>query len=305
MSRGSGNPGSNSGASAISWVLAARPKTLVAAVVPVWVGTVLAGQFTHTINLRLAIFALGSATALQIATNLFNDALDHRRGADTAQRLGPRRMTASGAVSERAMLSGAVTMLLGACVLALPLIVARGWPILAIGLPSLVLTFAYTGGPWPLAYHGLGEVFVLIFFGWVAVAGSVFVNSGGWLWPQSLLAGTQVGLFACVMIAINNFRDIAEDKTSGKRTLAAQWGKRLARIETALAALTPYALSVFWWPQWPAGAWVPLLGLPLGLLIARRVFVTEPSPACNRLLALSAVQLLTFAALFTIAALAC
>jgi 1,4-dihydroxy-2-naphthoate octaprenyltransferase len=165
----------------------------------------------------LTLCALLSAILIQVATNFFNDALDFKKGADTAARLGPVRVTASGLLTPRRVVIMGVVMLALACAVALPLIQARGWPMLAIGLPSLYFAWGYTGGPVPLAYRGLGELFVLLFFGLIAVAGTVFVNTGQWFWPQSLLLGFQVGCLSTALIAINNLRDRQEDARANAR----------------------------------------------------------------------------------------
>jgi 1,4-dihydroxy-2-naphthoate octaprenyltransferase len=285
-----------------TWLLAARPKTLPAAIVPVWVGSVLAHFLTGRWSPGLTACALVSAMLIQVATNFFNDALDFQKGADTPQRLGPRRVTASGMVAADRVVKLGIICLMGACLVALPLIVSRGWPILAIGLPSLYFAFGYTGGPFPLAYRGLGELFVLIFFGLVAVAGTVFVNTGQWFWPESVLAGTQVGMFSTALIAINNLRDIREDSASGKRTLAVRFGPDMARLEIDLVCLLPPLLGLFLWKD-ARLACLSAATIPLGLFISKRIWTTPPSTAYNNLLALAGIQLLLFAVLFTVGAL--
>jgi 1,4-dihydroxy-2-naphthoate polyprenyltransferase len=285
-----------------TWLLAARPKTLPAAIAPVWVGSVLAYSLTGNWSPGLAVCALISALLIQIATNLFNDALDFRKGADTPERLGPRRVTSSGLVPQEKVIRLGIISLAAACLVALPLIAARGWPMLAIGLPSLYFAFGYTGGPWPLAYRGLGELFVLIFFGLVAVSGTVFVNTGRWFWPESMLAGTQVGMLSTVLIAINNLRDVAEDFRSTKRTLAVRFGTTAARIEISLLCLLPPLLGLALWHDARLSRW-PLATLPLGAFIACRVWLTPPSAGYNKLLAAGGIQLLLFAIFFTLGAL--
>jgi 1,4-dihydroxy-2-naphthoate octaprenyltransferase len=244
--------------------------------------------------------------AIQVATNFFNDALDFRRGADTERRLGPVRVTASGLIApERVMGMGVVTLLL-ACLLALPLIHARGWPVLAIGIPSLYFAWGYTGGPVPLAYRGLGELFVLLFFGLVAVAGTVFVNTGQWFWKESLLLGTQVGGLSTALIAINNLRDVAEDSQSGKRTLAVRMGTRWAKGEVVALCVAPWLLGAIGWPLlgWPAAGWISLGGIVGFVMVAWPVLRRPPSARYNRYLAMAGAQLVVFALLFTAAALA-
>jgi len=284
-------------------LLAARPKTLPAAVVPVWVACVLAWKLTGTCHLWLAACTLGAAIAIQIATNFFNDVIDSRKGADTARRLGPTRATASGLLSARVVLAWALGFLVLAVALGSVLYQARGWPVLVIGAPSLFLAYGYTGGPFPLAYRGLGEVFVVLFFGLVAVAGSVFIQTG--CWPAAAwLLGLQTGLLSAVLISINNLRDRAEDATTGKRTLAVRFGHRAARaiiaLELALAAAAGGAWFVL--GQRPlAAAAIPIV--VLGWRIVYGVWTQPPGPAYNRMLALGGVLLLVFGAVLHGAAL--
>jgi 1,4-dihydroxy-2-naphthoate octaprenyltransferase len=285
--------------SAVSpWLLAARPKTLPAAIVPVWVGS-LPAMFGSTpgVDFSPLLFAatLASCLCIQIATNLFNDAIDSHKGADTDRRLGPVRATASGLLPARAVMLGALGFCLLAALIAIPLIQARGWPIIAIGSVSLLLAFAYTGGPFPLAYRGMGELFVIAFFGFVAVLGSWFVQSGRGPALEHWIMGLQTGLYSSVLIAINNLRDIDEDRQSNKRTLAVRWGKTFARAEIAAFCLIPVGLSL--WQHW----FLPAATLPVGLIIAAKVAKTEPGRVYNRYLALGALQLILFAALLTVA----
>lgn len=289
--------------SALKTILAAaRPKTLPAAIVPVWAGCVLAWKLTGAFDLWLAVCTLGGALAIQIATNFFNDAIDARNGADTAARLGPVRVTASGQMSPRTVLRWGVTFLAIAAAFGAVLVYARGWPILAIGMPSLFLAFGYTGGPFPLAYRGLGELFVVLFFGFVAVVGTVFVQTAGWH-PEALLLGGQIGLLSAVLISINNLRDREEDAGSGKRTLAVRLGPAVAVgiiwLEIKIAAFAGLGWIGFGHaPLAIASAPVFLLGLR----VLWGVMTQPPGPAFNRLLALAGVQLLMFAALFHVAA---
>lgn len=283
-------------------LLAARPKTLPAAVVPVWVGCVLAWKLTGTFDGWLAFFTLAGAICIQIATNFFNDAIDARKGADTEKRLGPVRVTSSGLMSRKAVMTWAAVFLLLAVGCGVPLCLARGWPMLAIGLPSLFLAYGYTGGPWPLAYRGLGELFVILFFGFVAVCGTVFVQTG--LWPkEALLLGGQIGLLSAVLISINNLRDREEDATTGKRTLAVRLGPKPALaviwLELKGAAFLGLLWFVFGQPLFVAASAPVFL---LGLRILWGLFTTEPGPGYNRLLAMAGVQLILFGAAFHAAA---
>lgn len=276
------------------WLLAARPKTLPAAIVPVWVGS-LPAMFGNGFSAGLFAATLCSCLCIQIATNLFNDAIDSHKGADTERRLGPVRATAAGLLPARAVMLGALGFCALAALIAIPLIQARGWPIVAIGAVSLLLAFAYTGGPFPLAYRGMGELFVIAFFGFVAVLGSWFVQSGRGPALEQWIMGLQTGLYSSVLIAINNLRDIDEDRQSAKRTLAVRFGKTFARAEIAAFCLVPVGLSL--WQHWL----LPAATLPLGLVITVKIAKTEPGRVYNRYLALGALQLILYAGLMTAA----
>jgi 1,4-dihydroxy-2-naphthoate polyprenyltransferase len=283
-------------------LLAARPKTLPAAIVPVWAGCVLAWKLTGTFDAWLAACTLTGAVCIQIATNFFNDAIDSRKGADTGKRLGPVRVTASGMMPSAAVMRWAAGFLALAAIAGAVLIQARGWPVLAIGIPSLFLAYGYTGGPFPLAYRGLGEIFVILFFGFVAVAGTVFIQTGTWP-AEAFLLGGQVGLLSAVLISINNLRDREEDSATGKRTLAVRIGPKAAAgviwLEIKVAAFAGLGWLAFdHAPLAIASAPVFLLGLR----IIWGVLTVPPGPAFNRLLALAGVQLVFFAAAFHVAA---
>ncbi|HCQ39091.1 MAG TPA: 1,4-dihydroxy-2-naphthoate octaprenyltransferase [Verrucomicrobiales bacterium] len=286
-----------------SYLIAARPKTLPAAFVPVWVGCILAWHVTGELHWDLALWTFLGAAAIQIATNFFNDAIDCERGADTECRLGPRRVTASGLLSRRSVYCGAYACLLTACLCSLPLLQSRGWIIAVIGIPSLYLSYGYTGGIFPLAYLGLGEVFVILFFGIVAVGGSYFVQVGTWDWPAGVL-GLQVGMLSAVLIAINNLRDVEEDKRSNKNTLAVRFGA--VAIHRMLTGLVVVAMMLSFLGSYYGLSWFVALSVPwflVGLLCVRGVKASPPSRRYNRFLAIAAVQLMLFAILFTAAVL--
>jgi 1,4-dihydroxy-2-naphthoate octaprenyltransferase len=280
------------------WILAARPKTLGAAIAPVLVGSALGAKLGGEFCIWLMLATLGSCICLQIATNLFNDAVDALKGSDTKERIGPTRITASGMMAPRTVLMVAAGVLVLATLLAVPLIMYRGWPIIAIGIPSLWFCYGYTGGPVPLAYRGLGELFVILFFGLIAVTGSAFVQSGQWH-VEALIAGLQVGMLSTVLIAINNLRDIEEDTKTGKRTLAVRFGKTFARWEIAALCWLPFVIGSLYWPKTPfsVNAGTMLLIIPASLL-AGRVISEEPSPLYNRFLAGAGLLLLLFSICF-------
>lgn len=277
-------------------ILAARPKTLPAAIVPVWVGCVFAWNVTGSFSWLLALATVASAICIQLATNFFNDAIDDAKGADTEDRLGPTRVTASGLLPRKTVYLLASIFLIAAALCAWPLIAARGPIILAIGIPSLFLAYGYTGGPFPLAYLGLGEIFVVLFFGLIAVTGTVFVQTGLFL-PQAAWLGLTVGSLSAVLITINNLRDIEEDKKSNKRTLAVQWGfekaSNLLRLEYFVAIVAfyiargqPGVTDVFFV--------IFILVMP-AIRVVSSVKENGPSPALNGQLALAGAHLLIFA----------
>ncbi|MCU1350146.1 MAG: menA [Acidobacteria bacterium] len=266
-----------------AWLLASRPKTLSAAVVPVLIGTAMS-----TLPVRWLLFActLLGAMFIQVGTNFVNDALDFRKGADTGERLGPLRVTQAGLISAEGVLRGAYVCFVLAALCGVPLVYRAGWPLMVIGIVSIVAAYAYTGGPYPLAYNGLGELFVLIFFGFVAVGGTYFVQTQT-MANDVLLAGFAAGSLAVVLIAINNLRDVAGDRISNKRTMAVRFGESFARAEIAFFALAPFAaIAVI--ARWRGQRWLflPLLALPLALALIVRVHRSEGA-ALNRCLAMA------------------
>ncbi|WP_009963194.1 1,4-dihydroxy-2-naphthoate polyprenyltransferase [Verrucomicrobium spinosum] len=278
------------------WILAARPKTLGAAVAPVLVGSALGWKLSGEFCVWLMLATLGSCICLQIATNFFNDAVDAMKGSDTQERLGPVRITASGMMSAGAVMKAAVLFLVIASVQGAALIWQCGWPILAIGIPSLWFCYGYTGGPVPLAYRGLGELFVVLFFGLIAVTGSAFVQSSQWH-VEALVAGLQIGCLSTVLIAINNLRDIEEDTKTGKKTLAVRFGKTFARVEITLLYLITLALCFYW--QTPAVRWAPFaIAFLAAAALSTAIWKTEPSPRYNKFLAMAGASLLAFSFTF-------
>jgi 1,4-dihydroxy-2-naphthoate octaprenyltransferase len=282
------------------WILAARPRTLGAAVVPVLAGCALAFAAGAFDPLASAL-ALICAILIQIATNYFNDAIDHAKGADTAERIGPVRATSAGLLSPRAMMTGGAVCLIIAAVLAIPLVLHGGWPILALGFVSLFLAYAYTGGPFPLAYLGLGEIFVVLFFGVFAVAGTFFLNTLEFSWG-AVLAGLQIGLLSSVLLSVNNLRDLQTDRAANKRTLAARFGLTFARRENALLVLAPFVLGILWLPLGYLWAFLlPLMTLPLAWWLARACLEAQPARETNQLLAQAAALHASFGLLLALA----
>jgi len=267
------------------WLMAARPRTLPAAIAPVLVGTALAG-WLHVFHPLRFVAALFGAIFIQIGTNLSNDYSDARRGADTEDRLGPVRVTAGGLVPPRQVLI-ATYLTFGLAVLAgVYLIVVAGWVLLLIGVASIAAGVLYTGGPRPYGYEGLGEVFVFLFFGIVAVAGSFFVQLRHLRWEAFALA-VPVGLIAAAILVVNNTRDIDTDRRAGKRTLAVRMGRERSRAFYATIVLLAYVLAPVTWIFGPLKPWLLLswLSLPLALKVIRIVRDHSDGPSLNVALA--------------------
>ncbi|HTX44947.1 MAG TPA: 1,4-dihydroxy-2-naphthoate polyprenyltransferase [Solirubrobacteraceae bacterium] len=285
------------------WLMAARPRTLPAAIAPVIVGTALAGYVGSFHVLRL-IAALVGAIFIQVGTNLSNDYSDARRGADTEDRLGPVRVTAGGLVPPQRVLV-ATYVSFGVAVLAgIYLIAVAGWLLLVIGAASILAGVLYTGGPRPYGYEGLGELFVFLFFGIVAVAGSFFVQVTHLRWEAFALA-VPVGLLAAAILVVNNVRDIDTDRRAGKRTLAVRLGRD--RTQTLYAAMVygAYVLAPVTWLFGPLEAWMllPLLSLPIAAPLVRLVRNRTDGPALNGALAQTGMLQLTFCMLLAAGAL--
>lgn len=271
-------------ANAKAWVLASRPKTLSAAIVPVLIGTAMV--LPREIHWALFACTLLGSVFIQIGTNFVNDALDFKKGADTGERLGPLRVTQAGLISAEAVLRGAYICFILAALCGVPLIYRAGWPLMVIGIVSILAAYAYTGGPYPLAYNGLGELFVLLFFGFIAVGGTYYVQTQT-MAGDVLLAGFAAGSLAVVLIAINNLRDIDGDRKSNKRTMAVRLGEPVARLEIAFFALAPFAAIIaiaIWRGQ--RGLYLALLALPLALALIVRVWRSRGAEL-NRCLAMA------------------
>ena len=281
------------------WLLAARPRTLPAAVAPVLVGTALAG-FEGIFHPLRFLAALIGAVFIQVGTNLSNDYSDARRGADTEDRLGPVRVTAGGLVPPKRVLvatyvSFGVAVLAGAY-----LIAVAGWQLLLVGAASILAGVLYTGGPRPYGYEGLGEVFVFLFFGVVAVAGSFFVQLRHLSWEAFALA-VPVGLLAAAILVVNNVRDIDTDRRAGKRTLVVRLGRARARTVFAAIIYLAYATAPITWWFGPLRPWLLLswLTLPLGAEVVRTVRNHLDGPSLNAALAQTGMLQLAFCMLLS------
>jgi 1,4-dihydroxy-2-naphthoate polyprenyltransferase len=283
------------------WLMAARPRTLPAAVAPVLVGTALAAT-EGTFRPLTFLAAMLGALFIQVGTNLSNDYSDARRGADTEDRLGPVRVTAGGLVPPRQVLV-ATYVAFGMAVLAgAYLIATAGWELLLVGAASILAGVLYTGGPRPYGYEGLGEVFVFLFFGVVAVTGSYFAQVERLTWEAFVLA-VPVGLLASAILVVNNVRDLETDRRAGKRTLAVRLGRRRARALYAGMVYGAFACAPV---PWLAGsdelsAWLllPLPALPLAVPVVRTVRTRTDGPSLNGALARTGMLQLAFCTLLS------
>jgi 1,4-dihydroxy-2-naphthoate polyprenyltransferase len=279
--------------------MAARVRTLPASIAPVLVGTALAG-YAGTFHPLRFIAALIGAIFIQVGTNLSNDYSDARRGADSEDRLGPVRVTAGGLVPPRRVLvatyaSFGVAVLAGAY-----LIVVAGWQLLLVGAASILAGVLYTGGPRPYGYEGLGEAFVFLFFGVVAVAGSFFVQVRHLSWEAFALA-VPVGLIAAAILVVNNIRDIDTDRRAGKRTLAVRLGRERTRTMYAVIVYLAFLLTPVTWVFGPLRAWVmlPWLTVPLATALVRTVRNRTDGTSLNEALSRNGLLQLSFCVLLS------
>jgi 1,4-dihydroxy-2-naphthoate octaprenyltransferase len=287
------------------WLMAARLRTLPAAVAPVLVGTSIAVT-RDVFRPGAFIAALLGAILIQVGTNLSNDYSDARRGADTEERLGPMRVTAGGLVPPKTVLLWTYLTFGAAALCGLYLVAVAGWELLVLGIFSILAGVLYTGGPRPYGYEGLGEVFVFLFFGLVAVAGSTFAQLESWPWESFALA-IPVGLLVTAILVVNNIRDMDTDRRAGKRTLAVRLGRERARMEyTSLTALgflvlLPItAIEIADSDSWSALWWLlPWLTAPLAVKLVGVVRTRVDGPTLNGALARTAGLQLLFCVLLT------
>jgi 1,4-dihydroxy-2-naphthoate octaprenyltransferase len=280
-----------------AWILASRPKTLVAALLPVIIGCAYAYSMSG-FDWFTALLILLSATCIQIGTNLANDYSDFKKGADTHERLGPTRVTQAGLLSPKAVLTGTIFTFALAVLLAIPLIMRGGWPILAIGATGILFGWMYTGGPYPLGYNGLAEFFVLAYFGVLAVAGTVYLFLLEW--PNTaLLLGLIPGILACGLLAVNNVRDEHTDRKAGKRTPVVRFGREFGKIEFALSVFLPYLL-VAWMDLHYLTKLLPMFAIVFAFGPVQTVWNKTDGPSLNNALAGTARHMLAFGVLLSI-----
>ncbi len=254
-----------------AWILAIRPRTLSAGAAPVVAACGFAAADGVFVRLP-ALAALAGALLIQIGTNLANDYYDFMKGGDTGERLGPVRVTQAGILAPRAVFRGMVVSLVLATLIGVYLASVAGWPVIVIGLVSMLMAVCYTGGPYPLSYNGLGDVFVFVFFGLVATAATYYVQAQTWS-VDSIVAGAGLGAFSTAMLVVNNLRDRETDGAAGKRTLAVRFGDRFTVIQyfaclTGAAAVPVLGYTLMGWSPW---TYLSLLGLVACVPAASRI----------------------------------
>lgn len=267
-----------------SWIMAARIRTLSLSLTPVAVGAALAWAMEGKVDRLAVLVALAGSMSIQIGTNLHNDAVDSERGGDGPDRVGPPRATAAGLLSAASVKRGAAACFAAAALMGLYLVFIGGWPILLLGILSILSGWAYTGGPLPIAYTPLGELFVLAFFGAGAVCGTYWLCTAH-LSYAAVVGGLAIGLFAAAVLMVNNHRDVEADARAGRRTLAIEAGPCLTVWFYAGLMLAPFAMLPLLGDNLPRGhVWPTLLALPLALALIRRFAIEPPGPGFNRIL---------------------
>jgi len=282
------------------WMMAARLRTLPAAIAPVLVGTALAFTLEDVFRPGAFVAAMLGSILIQIGTNLSNDYSDARRGADAEDRLGPVRVTAGGLVPPTQVLKATYITFGLAALCGVYLVSVAGIELLFVGIASIAAGVLYTGGPRPYGYEGLGEIFVFLFFGIVAVAGSTFAQTESWPWEAFVLA-VPVGMLAAAILVVNNVRDLDGDKRAGKRTLAVRLGRERGRTLYALMVYVAYLVAPLPWLLGSLSAWLLLvwLTLPPAVVLVRTVRRHADGPTLNEALARTGLLQLAFCLLLS------
>ncbi|MBN2372229.1 1,4-dihydroxy-2-naphthoate polyprenyltransferase [bacterium] len=283
------------------WIMASRPKTLWAGISPVIIGTAMAysdGK-AHWLSAFLAFFG---AVMIQIGTNFANDYFDFIHGADQKDRLGPKRVTQAGLVKPKTIKTAFVIVFSLAALAGLYLAIRGGWPVIIICILSIISGILYTGGPFPLGYHGLGDLFVLIFFGLVAVGGTYYVQALE-INEYVIIAGFAPGLLSTAILTVNNMRDIHTDRQAGKKTLAVRFGERFARMEyivSVLAACLLVPVLLYFLSPGHPFALIATIACIFALPSIKKILSEKPGPVFNRILANTGGLLLLYSMLFSI-----
>ncbi|MDR8391109.1 1,4-dihydroxy-2-naphthoate polyprenyltransferase [Aliifodinibius sp. S!AR15-10] len=283
-----------------TWIKAARPQTLTAAFVPVFVGIGLAVH-DEVFEWMPSSVALLCALLIQIGTNFANDYFDYKKGADTDERIGFERATATGQVTARQMFIATIVTMGLAFLFGLYLVWHAGWVILLIGVLSLICGVLYTGGPFPLGYNGLGDVFVFIFFGIVAVMGTYYVNALEWS-AASFWASLAVGALSTNILVVNNLRDIEQDRPAGKNTIGVLFGENALRIEYLLMLIISFSIPphLFFRMNFSWVAFLPYLTIPAGVILLHQIWTETDKRKLNKALERTAQFMALFGILLSL-----
>jgi 1,4-dihydroxy-2-naphthoate octaprenyltransferase len=282
-----------------SWILASRPRTLLAAVVPVMVGSALAISL-NKFSLILSLIAMLCSILIQVGTNFTNDLYDYLKGTDKEDRIGPRRVLVSGLISTSEMKLGIITVFGIAFLLGLYLVYAAGIVILIIGVISILAGLAYTAGPYPLAYNGLGDIFVFVFFGIVGTTGTYYLHHQEFSLLSFLIA-IPVGALITNILVVNNYRDIEEDREANKYTLAVKLGKKFTRFQFINSITISYLILIIIYFNYDFTYWIflPLISLPIAVFLIKTIQTLE-GEGLNKTLELSAKYAALFGLLFSL-----
>lgn len=282
------------------WILAARPKTLTAAYTPVIIGASLA-YLQDSLNILVSLVALLCATLIQIGTNFANDYYDYKKGSDRADRVGFKRMTAAGLIQPKTMRNAAYITMILAFIAGLYLVYIGGAIVLAIGVSALVFGIIYTGGPYPLGYNGLGDLFVFAYFGLVATMTTYYLNTLEWS-STSFWAALIPGALSTNILVVNNLRDVAQDRVSGKKTLGVLLGEKALQWEYTVLLALAFAIPPHFFVRLDASIWIflPYLGVPLSLKLLSEIWSHEKKSILNGTLEKTAAFMFLYGVLFTI-----
>lgn len=282
-----------------AWLIAVRLRTLPIPSISVIVGTALAWSMHGRFSLPLFLSPLLVGWFVTLGTNLINDALDFKKGGDPLNRFGHTKVIRAGLLSQRAVLIGGLACFALAILFGIPMMLKAGWVMALIIVLSTVCGYCYTGGPYPWSYNGVSEIFIFVFYGFVSVGASFYVQTEMLTFPV-LLAGTQIGMLSILPLATNNLRDIYEDAEISKKTLAVRFGTTFARWEINAFILLPFALGFFWLAYGnPYSTFLPFLVLPVALLFLSFIWNNDPSPSFNRFFALCVLTILLFGILLS------
>ena len=282
-----------------SWILASRPKTLLAAVVPVLVGSALAIS-AHKFFFLYSLIALFCSILIQVGTNFTNDLYDYLKGADNIKRKGPRRVLASGLISVTEMKAAIVLVFGLAFLLGLYLVFSVGLLILWVGIISIIAGIIYTAGPFPLAYNGLGDLFVFIFFGVIGTMGTFYLHTQE-ISFLAFLTSIPVGALITNILIVNNYRDIEEDRVANKITLAVLWGKTFTRWQYIILIIVCYLISIILYLNFNYSLWIflPYLTIPVTFILIKMLYKFK-GEELNKTLELTARFAVLYGLLFSI-----